>query len=77
MGESPTSNDKPVSEAIATTGLFLNFTSVIATVVCLARWGASDYALAAVAGLVGALTFIASIVCFAAQAEDRGHQTII
>jgi hypothetical protein len=76
MGEGPTSTDKPVSEAIATTGLFLNLTSIIASAVCLARWGASDYALAAGAGIAAALTFIASIVCFVAQAEDRGHQTI-
>jgi hypothetical protein len=76
MGEGPASTDEPVSEAIATTGLVLNFTSIIAAVVCLARWGASDYAFAAGVGIVGALTFIASIVCFVAQAEDRGHQTI-
>ena len=42
MGERPASVDEPASEAIATIGLFLNVTSVIAIAVCLASWSASD-----------------------------------
>jgi hypothetical protein len=49
---------------------------VIAIAVSLASWGASGAAPAAAAGIVAALTFFASIVCFVAQADDRGHQTI-
>ncbi len=59
-----------MAEAIATTGLFLNFIAVIAVAVCLASWGASDAAVAAVAGVVALLSFAASIACFRAQAED-------
>ena len=70
MGERPASVDEPASEAIATTGLFLNFTAVIAFAVCLASWGTSDAALAAAAGIVAILAFAASIVCFRSQADD-------
>jgi len=76
MGERPASAVEPASEALATTGLLLNFTSVIAIVVSLASWGAYDAAPAAAAGIVAALTFFASIVCFVAQADDRNHQSI-
>ena len=71
MGECPASVDEPVSEAIATTGLFLNFTAVIAFAVCVAScWGASDAALATAAGVSAVLAFAASIVCFRLQADD-------
>ena len=65
-----------VHSPIATTGLFLNFTAVIAFAVCLASWGTSDAALAAAAGIVAILTFIASIVCFGLQSGDRGPQPV-
>jgi hypothetical protein len=42
MGERPVSTDAPASEALATTGLFLNIASVIALAVSLASWGASN-----------------------------------
>lgn len=77
MGERPASAEKPASEAIATTGLFLNFTSVIAVGVSLASWGAADAGLAASAGVAAVLTFVASIICFGAQADDRGRQPVV
>jgi hypothetical protein len=71
VDERPVSSDKPASEAIATTGLFLNIASVIAIAVSLASWGASDTAIASIAGVTAALAFVGSLVCFGAQAEDR------
>ena len=65
------SPDDPMTEAIATTGLFLIFTAVIALAVSLASWGASDGPIAATAGVIAAVSFAASIVCFRAQAEER------
>ena len=64
MGESPAVGDAPASEAIATTGLFLNIASVIAIAVSLASWGASDAVVAAVAGVTAVLAFVGSLVCF-------------
>ena len=57
MGERPASADAPVSEALATTGLFLNLASFIALAVCLASWGSSDTVWAAAAGVAALLTF--------------------
>ena len=71
MGERPASTDTPTSEALATTGLFLNIASVIALAICLASWGASNVALGTAAGVAAALTFVGSLVCFGKQAEDR------
>jgi membrane protein implicated in regulation of membrane protease activity len=65
-------NDDGMAEAIATTGLFLNFIAVIAVAVCLASWGASD----AAAGVVALLSFAASIACFRAQAEDQDQKQV-
>lgn len=62
-------------EAVATTGLFLIFTAVIAGAVGLASWGAADAAFAVTAGIVAFVSFAGSLVCFAAQAEDRKHLT--
>lgn len=70
MGERPTSVDEPASEAIATTGLFLNFAAVIAIVLSLASWGLSEPVLATAAGVSAVLAFAASIVCFRSQADD-------
>ncbi len=71
MGERPASADTPTSEALATTGLFLNVTSVIALALCLASWGASNAALAMAAGIAAILTFVGSLVCFGKQAQDQ------
>ena len=63
-------SDDGMAEAIATTGLFLNFIAVIAVAVCLASWGASD------AAVVALLSFAASIVCFRAQAGDQDQKQV-
>jgi len=54
---------------MATTGLLLNFASLIAIAVSLASWGASDSAVAGVAAIAAVLTFFASLVCFGKQAD--------
>ncbi|WP_123028588.1 hypothetical protein [Mycolicibacterium stellerae] len=69
-------SDRPASEAIATTGLFLNIASVIAVAVSVASWGASDAVIAAVAGVTAVLAFVGSLVCFGKQAEDREAQQV-
>ena len=69
-------SDDGRAEAIATTGLFLNFIAVIAVAVCLANWGASDAVFAATAGVVALVSFAASIACFRAQAEDHDQQEV-
>ena len=62
MGESPAVGDAPASEAIATTGLFLNIASVIALAVSLASWGASDVLVAAIAGVTAVADARASAI---------------
>ena len=64
-------SDDGMTEAIASAGLFLIFTAVIAIVVGLASWGASDLVFASVAGAIAVCSFAASIVCFRAQADER------
>ena len=76
MGDRPASDGAPASEAIATTGLFLNIASVIAIAVSLASWGASDAVVAATAGVTAVLAFVGSLVCFSKQAEDREAKQI-
>jgi len=63
-------SDDGKSEAIATAGLFLIFTAVIAVALCLASWGDGQGALATSAGLVALFSFAGSIRCFSAQAEE-------
>jgi F0F1-type ATP synthase assembly protein I len=72
----PAATEAPMAEAIATTGLFLNVTAVIALAVCLASWGASDAMFALVAGVIAVVSFATSIVCFLAQAEERPRQQV-
>ena len=74
MDERLAASDKPASEAIATTGLFLNIASVIAIAVSLASWSASDSAIAAAAGVTAVLTFVGSLICFGKQTEDHEPQ---
>ena len=69
-------SDDDRADAIATTGLFLNFIAVIAGVICLASWGTSDAMVAALAGIVALLSFSASIACFRAQADEQDQQEI-
>lgn len=75
MGERPATAVESGSEAIATTGLFLNIASVIALAMSLAAFGASHAGFALGAGFAAILAFVASILCFRAQADDRGPQT--
>ncbi|WP_326545847.1 hypothetical protein QGN32_19090 [Mycolicibacterium sp. ND9-15] len=63
--------ENPTAEAIATTGLFLIFTAIIAVAVCLASWGAADAPLAAAAGVIAVFSFTASLVCFGLQSRDN------
>jgi len=80
MGERPASGMSTAvesgSEAIATTGLFLNIASVIALAMSLAGFGASNAGFAVAAGVSAVVTFVASLLCFRAQADDRGPQTV-
>jgi uncharacterized protein (UPF0212 family) len=69
-------SDDGMAEAIATTGLFLNFIAVIAVAVCLASWGGSHTAMAFLAGTVALVSFTASIACFRAQADDHEQQEV-
>jgi hypothetical protein len=63
--------DSPSAEAVATTGLFLIFTAIIAVAVCLASWGAADGPLAALAGAIAAFSFTASLICFGLQSREQ------
>ena len=65
-----------MAEAIATTGLFLNFIAVIAVAVCLASWSASHMATAAMAGAVALVSFGASIACFRAQSHETDSEEV-
>jgi hypothetical protein len=67
----PPPDDDPLAEMVATTGLFLIFTAVIAFAVCVAGWGGSDGPLAVVAGSIALVSFAGSIACFSAQAEEQ------
>lgn len=58
------------SEAIATTGLFLNIAGVIAIAVALASWTVGDGMLALVFGVIAAVGFAGSIVCFVSQSAE-------
>lgn len=68
--------ENPVSEAVATTGLFLNIASIIAIAVSLASWGAAEAVIASIAGVAALLTFVGSLMCFARQARDGEPQTV-
>ena len=74
MGERVSAPADATTEAVATTGLFLNVTAVIALAVCLASVGLSDAVMAATSGVIAALSFAASMLCFSAQARERERQ---
>jgi F0F1-type ATP synthase assembly protein I len=69
-------SDEGMAEAIATTGLFLNFIAVFAVVVCLASW-AGHGALTALSGGVALISFAASIACFRAQADEQEQEVAV
>ena len=66
-----TTAESSAAEAVATTGLFLIFTAIIAVALCLASWGAADGPLAAVSGAIAAFSFTASLVCFGMQSREQ------
>ena len=69
-------SDDGRAEAIATTGLVLNFIAVIAVAVCLANW-ASHGGLTALSGAVALISFATSIACFRAQADEREQEATV
>lgn len=76
MGARPATTDQPISEALATTGLFLNVASVIALVICLASFSSSHATLAVLAGVGAAFAFAASLICFSKQAIEAEPQPV-
>jgi hypothetical protein len=76
MGQRVAAPADPTSEAVATTGLFLTFTAVIALAVCLASVGMSDVLMAVISGAVALLSFAASIVCFTKQVSEHAQQEL-
>lgn len=63
--------DDPFNEAVATTGLFLLVSAVIALAVAVASWGTSETLIAALSSSAALLSFAASIFCFKTQAGDH------
>jgi len=64
------SAEDPFNEAVATTGLFLLLTAIIAVAFALASWGLSELVFAGLSGAVAVLSFAASIFCFASQGQE-------
>lgn len=62
--------EDPFNEAVATTGLFLLVTAIIAMAFALASWGLSETLFAVLGGAVALVSFAASIFCFTAQAHE-------
>ncbi len=65
------SAEDPFNEAVATTGLFLLVTAIIAVAFALASWGLSETLFAVLAGAVALVSFASSIFCFFSQATDQ------
>ena len=66
MAERAAGSDDPFNETVATTGLFLLITAIIA----LASWTMAETVIGAFAGAVALLSFVSSILCFKAQATE-------
>lgn len=64
------SADDPFNEAVATTGLFLLISAIIALAFALASWGLSETLFALLSGAVALLSFAASMFCFTSQARE-------
>ncbi len=74
MGEHASrSTGDSAAEAIATVGLFLILSAVVATAICLASWAATDASLAALTGVIALAGFATSFVCFGVQANAAAH----
>jgi len=70
------SSDDPFHEAVATTGLFLIISAIIALAVALASWGADETLIATVAGFAALISFATSIACFKSEATDSAPSEI-
>ena len=68
-------SDDPFNETVATTGLFLIITAIIALAFALASWGLSENLIALFAGAIAVVSFTASILCFMNQATDAAPST--
>ncbi|MDY6999888.1 MAG: hypothetical protein SW019_25130 [Actinomycetota bacterium] len=69
VGAAPFTDD-PFHETLATTGLFLIVTAIIASAVALGSWSLSELLIAVFAAAVALLSFACSILCFRAQAAE-------
>ena len=70
MAERAAGSDDPFNETVATTGLFLLITAIIALAFALASWTMAETVIGAFAGAVALLSFVASIRCLKAQASE-------
>jgi hypothetical protein len=70
LAEGALSPDDPFNETVATTGLFLIVTAIIALAFALASWGLAETLIAAFAGAFAVVSFAASILCFRSQAVE-------
>jgi len=70
------SSDDPFHAAVATTGLFLLVSAIIALAVALASWGADETLIAIVAGFAALISFATSIACFKSEATDSAPSEI-
>ncbi|KKF00396.1 hypothetical protein EUA04_25840 [Mycolicibacterium obuense] len=65
------SADDPFNEAVATTGLFLMISAIIALAFALGSWSLSETLFAVLSGAVALLSFAASMFCFTSQAREQ------
>lgn len=68
MAQHTRPSDDPFGETLATTGLFLTMTAVIALAVSLASWGTGATLIGVLCAAVALISFATSISCFRAQA---------
>ncbi len=68
MAQHTRPSDDRFGETLATTGLFLAMTAVIALAVSLASWGTVATSIGALCAVVALISFATSISCFRAQA---------
>lgn len=66
--------DDPTSEFLATSGLLTMLGAVVATVIGIVALGSGGFATAGILGAVALLSFVASLVCFAAD-SNRSDET--
>lgn len=64
------------SEALPTGGLFLIFSAVVAAVMGVSYWGAGEVVMSVAAGVVAVVSFVSSVACFLAQAEEPSPESV-